>query len=316
MKHLILSLLIFAPTLFAGELPARIHEALGQYESATALASDTYEANDLSEFIVIITPDSQAQVIFEEYDLEIRLDSDLTFYESDVSECQDPGCSGVSDIEGSIKFIDVNGVQTPVATITMNFYADISEDVDCDEVDCDNMDYDDYWKEWSETFEYKYTGAIPSQLPTFKPVANQAEITQVQSLCNGLIRASYIQCFTAQSFEFFKEIGSSELDMLRKFISSGVNHEVSKETMLELVVSGLEHRLKLMLTFKFKGVETAEYLAAKLYVDSIVTLLTELPADAVYIDYGRSYNWSDAPKLEVLLVDQATKSTTRFKISL
>tara|TARA_R110000868_G_scaffold132380_2_gene343113 strand:- start:41554 stop:42504 length:951 start_codon:yes stop_codon:yes gene_type:complete len=316
MKFLLITLLSISSTLFASELPANIYKVLGQYDSEAALNSDTYEANDLSTFNVIITPDSKAQVYFEEYDLEIDLDNDLSFYVSDVNECQDPGCSGVSDIEGSIKLVDIDGKKTPVATITMSFYADISEDVDCDEVDCDNMDYDDYWKEWTETFEYKFVGSIAGQLPTFKPVDNSSAITEVKDLCKNLDRYSYVQCFNADSFEFFGAISEVELNKLREFMHSGVKHEVTKTEMLALVSGGLEHKLQLALTFKYKGVETPEYLAAKEYVTSLTQLLSDMPADAIYIDYGRSYNWSEAPKLEVLIVDQATQSATRFKISL
>jgi len=93
MKTLICGLL-FSTSLFAGELSPRIFEVLGNYESEAARTADEYMANDLSTFNVLITPDSESIVHFDEWDLELKVSKNLTFNEYDVTECDDPGCSG------------------------------------------------------------------------------------------------------------------------------------------------------------------------------------------------------------------------------
>lgn len=313
MRTLICALL-FSTALFAGELSPRVYEVIGSYESETARTADSYLANDLANFNVLITPDSEAIVHFEEWDLELSLDKDLFFRDSNVSECQDPGCSGVSEIEGEIFFKQIEGKDVPFAKVTMYFYADISEDVDCDEVDCDNMDYDDYWKEWEESYEFEFKGPFAGQLPAFKPAQVNAELASNLEACKELAQGTFIKCATARSFKFEQEINAETLKKLTEYLYASFPTELTKATAIEVLKTQLDNILLQAKIFTFQGEETAAYLALKQNLANFVAAIENFEADTVLASLSRVNSWRANPNLDFLLINKATKEITRLKL--
>lgn len=316
MKSLFLSCLLCSTTLLANELPQRIYEVLGSYESESAMNSDSYYAQDLSQFKLLVTPESEAMVHFEDWDIEIKLDKELEFYQSDISECQDPSCGGVSDIEGKISFKNIDGKEIPVATVTMHFYQDTSEDVDCDEVDCDNLEYEDYWKEWSETYEFKFTGSFDGQLPSFKPVALDSDYATVINECKELAENGFVHCVEAQQFSFVEEVNEANLIKLQDFLYTGMKISLQKATALKMIESTLVHKLLLLKTYKFDGVETEAFLSIKENAFKMLELMKNTDADNILTGHTRNYSWRDGPTLDFLFINKLEKKVTRFKMQL
>lgn len=313
MKALIFGLL-FSSTLLAGELSPRIFEVIGSYESETARNADSYMANDLSSFNILITPDSQAVVEFEEWGLEIDLDKDLEFYESTVSECEDPGCSGVSEIEGKITFKHINGKDIPFAKVTMYFYADTSEDVDCDEVDCDDLDYDDYWKEWEETYEFEFSGAFAGQLPAFKPTELNTELATNLSQCRQVTKGTFLKCASASQFKFEQEINEETLKKLSEYLYAGFNTALDKASALKLLKTQLDNVLLQAKTFTFNGEETEAYQAIKQNLVDFLLLIESVEVDSVMASINRVNSWRANANMDFLLINKATKEVTRLKL--
>lgn len=317
MKLLSLLFIILSSTLYASELPQNIEKVLGEYESESARNSDSYEAEGFSFFQVLITPDSEAVVIFEEMGIEVFLDKNLSFYEGTVSECEDPGCSGVSDLEGQIKFKEINGKLVPYAVMTLNFYRDISEDVDCDEVDCDNMDYDDYWKEWSETFEFAFKGTFQGQVPSFNPINVSTEISTLMNECKGFQHNLLIKCFNAQAFQFKNEINQVEVEKLFKYLNTSMKTKIDKVTALEMIRSNIDNKLLILKTYYFNGEESEAFLKIKNTLNSLYKVLDAQDAAVIYTDLKQSgYSWRDGLVLDFLFVDNETNKAHRFQMSL
>ena len=317
MKLLTLLLMIITSAVHASQLPLNIGPALGEYESESARNSDSYEAEGFSFFQVMITPDSEAVVIFEEMGIEVFLDKDLSFYEGTVSECEDPGCSGVSDLDGQIKFKEIDGKLTPYAVVTLNFYRDISEDVDCDEVDCDNMDYDDYWKEWSETFEFIFKGTFQGQIPSFNPINVSSDITTLINECKGFQQNLIIKCFNAQAFQFKSEVTQVEIEKLFQYLNTSMKNKIEKEAALEMVRSNIDTKLLLLKNYYFNGEEEEDFLKIKSTLNNFYKVLEAQNALVIYTALASSgYSWRDGLLLDFLFVDSETNQVHRFQISL
>ena len=313
MKSFIISFFILSTSAFAGTLPTKIYDALGNYDSKHAQHSDSYVANELSNFNVIITPGGEAIVHFEEWDLEIELDKNMSFTMSDVTECDDQGCSGVSDIYGEITFKKINGKLVPHALITMSFYRDLSDDVDCDVVDCDHMDYEDYWKEWDEAFEYKYFGAIPGQMPAFKPAKISTRAQEIMTKCNKLTSSRDFKCTEMQKFVFDNEITPKGVEDLINFLDGNHKIEMTKETAIKLVKMHFENELFLLKTFTFKGEKTEAYTEIENNFKVTLSMIARTGATLV-LAQNQENRWSRDRTLDFLFVNKKLNKVIRYKI--
>lgn len=310
----LLCALLFSTTLFAGELSPRIFEVIGNYESETAATADSYMANELSSFNVLITPDSEAIIHFEDWDLELKLSKHLTFNEHDITECDDPGCSGVSEIDGEILFKQVDGKEIPYAKITMYFYADMSEEVDCDVVNCDDMDYSDYWREWEESYEYEFKGAFPGQLPAFRPATLNAEITANLEECKKVIKGTFIKCVNASNYKFEQEINAESLKKLNDYLGTSFKTELNKGDALQLLGTQLHNLLLQTKFYTFNGIETLEYKALETNLNKLIELVSKAEVDSILSSLSRSNGWRYNANIDFLLINKATLEVTRFKL--
>lgn len=308
--------LLFSTSLFASELSPRVYEVLGSYDSQEARNSDSYIAHDLSSFNILITPDYRSIVHFDEWDIEMKLDKDLNFYQSDISECEDPGCSGVGEIEGKIFFKQLNGKDVPYAKVTMYFYADTSEDVDCDVVNCDDLDYDDYFKTWEETFEFNFSGSFDGQVPTFNPAPIDSELAKNLYECTSLTGGTFIRCASATSYQFKTDIDAAELKKLSDFAGVTLKQTVAKEVAVAVLRSQVQNALLQTKVYTFNSVETEAYKALEKNLNELVAIMEKTAADTVYTNMSRYSGYRHQAGVEFILVDSASRQVRLLNFSL
>lgn len=314
MKLLLITLML-TTTAFANELSPRISEVLGLYDSTAARQSETYMAHDLSSFKVMIDPEMKASVYFEEWDITLALDSNLNFEDETGNECDDVGCSGVDYIEGQIKFKQVEGKEVPYAVVTLNFYYDRSEDIDCDEIDCDDLDYSNYFDQWTETYEFEFQGSFEGQLPAFKPTTANSEILVNIEECKNLIRATFVKCANTQSFKFEEEVSERGIRELSDFLSVEYKTQMTKELALEVISLNIENILLQTKVFTFNGEETQAYLQVKANLEALLELTKNIDADRVIANHSGSTYWSNYSNIDFIFINSTTLEATRIKFN-
>lgn len=313
MKNLLLVILLMTSTQAFAELPDRIMELVGNYHSEKAHASDEYLESDHADFEIIINPNHDAIVHFPEWDHEFELEKDLTFGDSDVTECDDVGCSGVSEIIGEIKFVTVNGKEVPQAKVTLYFYADIIEDIDCDVVNCDDMDYEDFYKEWDKTFTYTFKGSNGSQLPTFKPVNVSKRWLNNMGACLKLVKQNSIKCSKISQYNFNKEIDLEEVKKLNQFLGTSFKKMVSKKEAVALMESHFTHELLLAKTFDYQD-DQEQFKKIKANFDQLINMMKYSRGDMIFMSLGYGSSWGAADRIEFLFVNEKLKTIKKFQL--
>lgn len=316
MKSLFFAILFTSFAVSAQMIPGNVLNALGRYESSSIQNSDYYGADELATFEVSITPSLQAIVYFPEWDLEIELGNNLSFGQSDINECEDPGCSGLAELEGKISFKSVNGVETPFAKVTMYFYADISEDIDCDEVDCDNLSHDDTWKEWEETYEFEFMGTFPDQLPAFKPVTTTTELATNLEDCNKLVLKKFVRCARAQQYEFVKEFNEENLSKLKKHLGVYYSQQIGKETLLALVESHYNNQLLQAKIFATQGQNSNELEQAHKNINQLMRFLASIDNDSILTNITNRTTYHYEGTMSFFIVSKATNQVILLSVPL